>query len=174
MRVVYIYICIPTQYENKHIATVLNKKNTYRCRIARATGCKPLSCAYIRFLFRELSEIGTTIELQKWCHRIARTRFAKTPLGSSEYLKSPGCREHFSNFVEVCPPKNEVWGALKGTKVMPSDSPPSICYTALESSEFLKPPGCREHFSIFVGVCRQNWGLGALRGQKWYHRIARL
>ena len=54
----------------------------------------------------------------------------------------------------------------RAAKVVSSDSPPSICFIALQSSEYLKPPSCRERFSIFVGVCTQNWGLGALRGAK--------
>ena len=59
--------------------------------------------------------------------------------------------------------------------VIPSDSPPSICYFALESSEYLKPPGCRERFSIFVGFCPPKLEFGGhLGGQEWYHRIARL
>ena len=73
------------------------------------------------------------------------------------------------------PPNIGVWGALKGAKVTPSDSPPSICYFALKSSEYLEPPGCRERFSVFVGVCPPKLEFGGhLGGQKLYHRIARL
>ena len=85
---------------------------------------------------------------------------------SSEYLKPPGCREHFSIFVGVCPPKLEFGGHFGGAKVIPSDSPPSICYLALESSEYLEPPGCRELFSIFVGVCLPKLGFWGHLGGK--------
>ena len=98
---------------------ILYKKHTYRCRSARAFGCKPL-------------------------------------------------------FSWGLPLKIGVWWALWGAKLIPSDSPPSICYNALESSEYLKSPGCREHFSIFVGVFPPKLGFGGHLGrQMLYHRIAR-
>ena len=92
-----------------------------------------------------------------------------TPIGV--VVREPSAVNHY--FCGVCP---QIWGLgyLGGAKVIPSDSPPSICYFALESSEYLKPPGCRERFSIFVGFCPPKLGFGGhLGGQKLYHRIAR-
>ena len=93
-----------------------------------------------------------------------------TPIGV--VVREPSAVNHY--FCGVCP---QIWGLgyLGGAKVIPSDSPPSICYFALESSEYLKPPGCRERFSIFVGFCPPKLEFGGhLGGQEWYHRIARL
>ena len=51
--------------------------------------------------------------------------------------------------------------------MVPSDCPPSICYIALESTEYLKPPGCHERFSILGGGLPPKIGvLGSLRGAK--------
>ena len=93
-----------------------------------------------------------------------------TPIGV--VVREPSAVSHY--FCGGLPPKIEVWGALTGAKVTPSDSPPSICYKALESPEYLKSPDCRERFSIFMGVCLPKLGFGGnSRGQKLYHRIAR-
>ena len=120
--------------------------------------------------------VGIAPPQQKWILRIGRANqsrrivclwLATIPLSPCFYLKSFGC--HMRICVgrwDLPPPRNLVWGQLGGAKVIPSDSPPLICYIAPESSEYLKPPGCRERFSIFVGFCPQNWGLGALRGAK--------
>ena len=143
-------------------------------------------------------------------------------LESSEHLKLPGWREHFSIFVGVCPPKLGFGGqklyhritrprfaivpwnhlnipnrlAAVSVSLFSWRSAPKIgvwghlggqewyhriarlwclwfAKTHLRSSEYLKPNGSREHFSVFVGVYPQNWDLGALRGQKLYRRIAR-
>ena len=57
---------------------------------------------------------------QKWHHRIARTRFAKTPCDRLAAVS-------VSLFSWGSAPKIGVWGALRGAEVTPSDSPPSIC-----------------------------------------------
>ena len=107
-------------------------------------------------------------------HRITRPQFAIMPwnhLNISNRLAAVSV----SPFSWGYAPKNWPLGALRGAKVIPSKSPPSICYITLESSEYLKPPGCRERFSIFVGFCPPKLGFrGHLGGQKWYHRIARI
>ena len=72
-------------------------------------------------------------------------------------------------------PKIGFWEAVRGTKVIPSDSPPSICYTVLESSEYLQSPATVSVSLFSWGSVPQNWSLGGhLGGQEWYHRIARL
>ena len=87
-----------------------------------------------------------------------------TPIGV--VLREPPAVNHLVVHIQFLVWELSEIGTTRAAKVVSSDSPPSICYTALQSSEYLKPPGCRERFSIFVGVCPQNWGLGALRGAK--------
>ena len=91
-----------------------------------------------------------------YCMRNLVTRY--TPIGV--VLHKPPAVNHLVVHIHFLVRELSEIGTTRAAKVVSSDSPPSICYIALQSSEYLKPPGCRERFSIFVGVCPQNWSLG--------------
>ena len=88
-----------------------------------------------------------------------------TPIGV--VLREPPAVNHLVVHIHFLVRELSEIGTARAAKVVLSDSPPSICYTAQLSSEYLKPPGCHERFSIFVGVCPPKLGLrGHLGGVK--------